>query len=111
MEDFYFLLWLLSMASSGTTLGGLYALGRRRVLRQHQISFPKEWILWTRIGGIVGIVLAVVAGTVKYLGSREHGAWTSLSGFVAGHPELLIAIIFGVASAGWSLAVYGGRKS
>ena len=102
MKDIYFLLWMLSMASSSTTLGGLYALGRWKGLRQ--IGFPREWRLWTRIGGPTGMVLAVVAGTVGYLSSTSHSADASISSFVASHPELLVAILFGIASTGWSLA-------
>ena len=93
------------MASSSTTLGGLYALGRSKELRK--INFPREWRLWTRVGGPTGMVLAVVAGTVSYLSSTVHSADASISSFVAIHPELLVAIIFGIVSTWWLLATRG----
>lgn len=90
------------MASSGTTLGGLYAQGRSKALRH--FSFPKEWKFWTRVGGPIGLVLALVAGTASFLWSKEQSADISVSSFLASHPELLVAIIFGIVSIGWSLA-------
>ena len=90
------------MASSGTTLGGLYAQGRFKALRH--VSFPKEWKLWTRVGGPIGLVLALVAGTASFLWSREQLAGLSVSSFLASHSELLVAVIFGIVSTWWSLA-------